>query len=217
MKLKLCGITRLEDARYAAAAGVDFLGFIQFEGSPRYVSPRHVRAIVEWIHGPVPVGVFVDAPPDVVNQVADEAGFEWVQLHGDEPPSDVERIECPVIKALRVASGDTTASLRRRMLAYRDVVDLFLLDTWSEHAHGGTGVAFDWRVARGLADEFDFFLAGGIHAGNLIESMELLRPFAIDVSSAVESAPGVKDFAAIDHFMDVFRNTAQDGIRTSQS
>lgn len=212
-KLKICGITRLEDARYAAAAGADFLGFIQYEKSPRYVDPSNVRAILEWVHGPVPVGVFVNATAETVNRTAEKAGFSCVQLHGDEPAFEVERIERPVIKALRVSAQTTADALRRRFREYEDVVDYFLLDTHSDGLWGGTGRAFDWTVARGLSDDYAIFLAGGVSADNVETCIHGLHPFAVDVSSSLEKSPGEKDFARIDGFMN-----ALDAVRAgSQS
>lgn len=203
-KLKICGITRLEDARYAAAAGADYLGFIQYRGSPRYVEPDRVRTIVDWVYGPDPVGVFVDASADHVNRIAEEAGFKLVQLHGDEPVFEVALVERPVIKALRIAPDLTSSTLRRRLRDYEDVVDYFLLDTHSHVRHGGTGVPFDWDVARRLSEDYDLFLAGGIDAGNVRTGIRTLQPYAVDVSSALESSPGVKDFSKIDAFMSSF-------------
>ncbi len=218
-KLKICGITRLEDARYAAAAGADYLGFIQYAGSPRYIAPEHVRDIVEWIHGPQPVGVFVNAPADVVNRTAEKAGFAFVQLHGEEPVSDILRIECPVIKAFRIAPDTTPDRLYRLMRTYEDVVAHFLLDAYNDKVYGGSGQTFDWHVAsssvEGAREPIEqptrpgspgIFLAGGIHADNVAEAIRTLRPFAVDVSSGLESAPGEKDFSRIDAFMQAFRS-----------
>lgn len=203
-KLKICGITRLEDARYAAAAGTDFLGFIQHEASPRYIEPGRVREIVDWVYGPSPVGVFVDATADEVNRLADAAGFELVQLHGNEPVFEVQRMERPVIKALRVSPDMTTDQLRRQLQEYEDVAEYFLLDTYSTEAHGGTGRTFDWTVAHGLADDYKIFLAGGIGVDNVRTGIRRIGPFAVDVSSSLESAPGQKDFSKIDEFMSAF-------------
>ena len=218
-RLKICGITRLEDARYAAAAGADYLGFVQYTGSPRYITPERVREIVEWIHGPQPVGVFVNAPADVVNRTAEKAGFAFVQLHGEESVSDILDIEYPVIKAFRIAPDMTPDGLYRLMQTYEQVAAYFLLDTYSDKAYGGIGRTFDWHVARPPAESTrepgdqparpgspGIFLAGGIHAGNVAEAIRTLRPFAVDVSSGLESAPGEKDFSRIDAFMQAFRS-----------
>lgn len=215
-RLKICGITRLEDARYAAAAGADYLGFVQHPGSPRYIDPEHARDIVEWIHGPKPVGVFVNTPADEVNRIAEKAGFDLVQLHGEEPVSEALRIERPVIKAFRVAPGATPETLMDAMRAYEQAAAYFLLDAWSDEVYGGSGQPFDWRVAPPASQGAGspegpgvflagVFLAGGLHAGNVAEAIRALRPFAVDVSSGLESAPGQKDFSRIDDFMEAFR------------
>ncbi len=210
-RLKICGITRLEDARYAAAAGADYLGFVQHPGSPRYIDPEHARDIVEWIHGPQPVGVFVNTPADEVNRIAEKAGFDLVQLHGEEPVSEALRIERPVIKAFRVAPDATPEALAGAMRAYEQAAAYFLLDAWSDEVYGGSGHPFDWRVAPPASHGADspegpgVFLAGGLHAGNVAEAIRTLRPFAVDVSSGLESAPGQKDFSRIDAFMEAFR------------
>lgn len=214
-RLKICGITRLEDARYAAAAGADYLGFVQHPGSPRYIDPEHARDIVEWIHGPKPVGVFVNTPADEVNRIAEKAGFDLVQLHGEEPVSEALRVERPVIKAFRVAPDTTPEALTDAMRAYEQAAAYFLLDAWSDEVYGGSGQPFDWRVASPASQGADspegpgvflagVFLAGGLHAGNVAEAIRTLRPFAVDVSSGLESAPGQKDFSRIDAFMDAF-------------
>ena len=203
-KLKICGITRLEDARYCAAAGADFLGFIQHEASPRYVPPATAKEIIDWVYGPQPVGVFVDAPPDAVNRTAEAAGFAYVQLHGDESPEACAAAERPVIKAIPVRGDDTPAALRARMEAYAPYVDAFLLDTHHAGRRGGTGQAFDWDAARALSDEFRIFVAGGISADNVAEAVTRLQPFGVDLASSVESAPGVKDFDRLADFFESF-------------
>lgn len=203
-RVKICGITRLEDARYCAAAGADYLGFIQYEGSPRYVEPRAAREIIDWVYGPETVGVFVNASPDDVNRIADEAGFSYVQLHGTEPPAHCARVERPVIKALSVAPGTTTAELEEQMERYAAHVDAFLLDTRKAGLWGGTGEPFDWQKALSLSERYRLFVAGGIDAANVATVIETLQPYAVDVSSSVESAPGVKDFDRLAGFFEAF-------------
>lgn len=204
IRLKICGITALDDARYCAAKGADYLGFIQYPESPRYIEPRAAAQIIEWVYGPAPVGVFVNATADDVNRAANEAGFEIVQLHGEEPVFEVASIERPVIKALRIQPKTTEDALRRQFQEYGEVVDYFLLDTFSRRQMGGTGEVFDWSIARSMAAEYDLFLAGGIDASNVAEAVKVTRPFALDVSSSIETAPGSKDFEKIDAFMDAF-------------
>ena len=202
MKIKICGITTLEDARFCAAAGADYLGFIQFEGSPRYVSARDAHSIIEWIHGPRTVGVFVNASPDDVNASADRAGFDFVQLQGDESPEVCAAIERPVIKGIGIRSGMSVYDVRSQIAQYRDVADFVLLDNRSGGLHGGTGQAFDWRIASDLASVPPVFLAGGLRPENVSQAVRVVRPFAVDVASGVEETPGRKDFARVQDFVD---------------
>lgn len=203
-RIKICGITRLHDARFCAAAGADFLGFVQHEASPRYVRPDVAREIVDWIAGPTPVGVFADASADDVNAICARAGFRMAQLHGHEPPEVCEAVDVPVIKAVRVAHDASAEHVRALVEPYLGVVDFILLDTFHTSLLGGTGESFNWRVARGLASEVDLFLAGGISAENVAEAVATMRPYAVDLSSSVESAPGVKDFDKLAAFFDAF-------------
>lgn len=202
MKLKICGITSLEDARFCAGGGADFLGFVQHRESPRYIAPRVAKGIIDWVYGAEPVGVFVNEDADAVNRACDEAGFAWAQLHGEEPPFVCQQVERPVIKALHVGPSTTADALRYQLLDYADAVDLFLLDTKQTGLWGGTGTPFDWDVAAALAEEFDFLLAGGIGPENLAEAVRRVGPYGIDLSSSVETAPGVKDFDALRRLFD---------------
>lgn len=204
IKVKICGITTLEDARYCAGAGADYLGFIQHEESPRYIAPGKAKEIIQWIHGAEPVGVFVNEPADAVNETAEEAGFAMVQLHGTEPAELCAEVERPVIKAIPVVHDASAEQLRALMREYEDVVDYFLLDTHATNLWGGTGESFNWRLARGLSDEFPLFLAGGLSAENVEEAVQTMRPFAVDLSSNLESAPGKKDFQKLEAFFETF-------------
>lgn len=209
-KVKICGITRLDDARFCAAAGADFLGFIQHETSPRYVRPDVAREIVDWISGPTPVGVFVDALPETVNAVCERAGFQMAQLHGHEPPEACAAVAVPVIKAIHVQHDASAEQVRALVEPYLDVVDFVLLDTHHTSLWGGTGESFNWRVARELSGEVDLFLAGGISAGNVGEAIATMRPFAVDLSSSVETEPGVKDLDKLTAFFDAFHAATAD-------
>lgn len=205
VKLKVCGITQLEDARYLAGEGADYLGFIQHEESPRYIDPERAEEMIEWIYGPKPVGVFVNKSAEEVNQAAETAGFELVQLHGNESPELCANVERPVIKAIRVQHDASSDQLRALMTPYADIVDYFLLDTHDSSVWGGTGESFNWRMARALASEFPLFLAGGINADNVARAVQTMRPYAIDLSSSLETEPGQKSFDKIEAFMDAFR------------
>ncbi len=192
-KVKICGITRLDDARFCAAAGADFLGFIQHPGSPRYVEPGVVKEILAWVAGPLPVGVFVDESAEAVNARCAEVGFKMAQLHGHETPETCAAVTVPVIKAIPVTHDASAEQVRALAEPYLDVVDFLLLDTSTTSLFGGTGESFNWRVARALASEADVFLAGGITAANVAEAVHTMRPYAVDLSSSVEASPGVKD------------------------
>ncbi len=204
-KLKVCGITELEDARYLAPLGVDYLGFIQHEDSPRYAPPALAAEILEWVHGTTPVGVFVNDSAEAINTAVDKAGFEMAQLHGEEPPEVVEAVDVPVIKAVRVRHDASSDQIRAVFERYEDVADYFLLDTHHSSTWGGTGESFNWRVARDLSSEYPIFLAGGIDADNVERAVMTMRPFAIDLSSSLEDDPGQKSFGKIDAFVDAFR------------
>lgn len=208
MKIKICGITRLEDARYSAGAGADYLGFIQYKESPRYISPDRVKEILAWIYGPAPVGVFVNEEIDHVNELASDAGFEFVQLHGDETPDQCAEVVQPVIRALRVFPDTTADDLRRVMDAYAPHVAFFLFDTGQAGLHGGTGRTFDWQVAASLAESYPLFLAGGISAANVATAAEVVQPYAVDASSSLERSPGIKDIDKLADFFDAARAAA---------
>ena len=198
VQAKICGITNLADARYCAAMGADYLGFIQYDKSPRFVEADTAKQIIEWVAGPRSVGVFVDEDPEVVNRAAAETGFELVQLHGTESPEYCSLIKKPVIKAIRVKSDDSPDHVRAVMQSYRPHVFSFLLDTHIEGVHGGTGRTFPWKVAAAVSDEFPVFLAGGLNPSNIVEAVQTVNPVAVDVSSGVEHVPGRKNFEALD-------------------
>lgn len=205
-KTKICGITRLDDARFCAAAGADFLGFIQHEASPRYVEPTAAREIIAWVSGPVPVGVFVDQTADAVNARCAEVGFQMAQLHGHESPETCAAVSVPVIKAIPVTHDASAEQVRALAAPYLDVVDFILLDTHTTSLFGGlfggSGESFNWRVARDLAALADVFLAGGIGPDNVADAIATMRPYAVDLSSSVESSPGVKDLDKLAAFFD---------------
>lgn len=203
-KVKICGITRLHDARTAAAAGADFLGFIQHEESPRYIKPDVAKEIIEWVVGPEPVGVFVNREADEVNATCERVGFRLAQLHGHESPEMCETIDVPVIKAIQVQHDASAEQVRALVAPYLDVVDFVLLDTHHTSLWGGTGESFNWRVARDLGADVDLFLAGGISAENVAEAVQTMRPYAVDLSSSVEESPGVKDLDKLAAFFDAF-------------
>lgn len=203
-RVKICGITTMEDARFCAGAGADFIGFVQHPESPRYVHPEHVAEVLEWVAGPAPVGVFVNRPAEEINRTAEAAGFELVQLHGEEPPTVCAAVERPVIKAFRIEHDASVEQLQHWIAPYEDHVDYLLLDTHHTDLWGGTGEAFNWRVARELSSDLPLFLAGGIGPDNVEEAVVRMRPFAVDLSSSVEETPGTKSFEKLERFFERF-------------
>ncbi|MCY4160184.1 MAG: phosphoribosylanthranilate isomerase [Bacteroidetes bacterium] len=201
-KVKICGLTTLADARFCAGAGADYLGFIQHPPSPRYISPDRAKEIKEWVHGPETVGVFVNVDAETVNLSSETAGFDIVQLHGDESPAYCRRITRPVIKAFSIRPNDTVRALSRIMDAYQGCVDYFLLDTWHSELPGGTGKVFDWSIAKNLATNFPTLLAGGLNPSNVKEAVRTVSPWGIDLSSGIEEIPGTKDFDLVTKFFE---------------
>lgn len=207
-RIKICGLTRLEDARFCAAAGADYLGFVLAEDSPRRVDPDLAREIVGWVYGPLTVGVFRDARLDHVNRVARHVGFDLVQLHGSESPDYCRAVEAPVIKAVAVTPDARAHDLEREVERYRDRVRYVLLDTSVRGSSGGTGQTFDWPVASRVVEGNDTFVAGGIGPHNILTVAEQLNPFGLDVSSGAEDSPGVKSFEKVSALLDTLRETS---------
>jgi phosphoribosylanthranilate isomerase len=189
-RVKVCGITNLEDALAALDAGADMLGFNFYARSPRYLPPAEARKIIERLpEGTSCVGVFVnEAAPADVERIAREAGLGAVQLHGDEPPGYCRSLRgLTTIKALRVGADFNVES------AASFDTDAVLLDAYVAGARGGTGHTFDWTLA-GLTRErvHKLFLAGGLNPDNVAAAVAAVRPYAVDVCSGVETAPGRK-------------------------
>jgi phosphoribosylanthranilate isomerase len=190
-RVKICGICEPAGAMAAAAAGADLLGF-HFCSSRRRIEPEAALAILAALpRRPEVVGVFIDQDAEEVRQVAEYCGLDWVQLHGSEAPDFAT--PRPVMKALKVRDGEVPDAS-----AWPDPV---LLDSWSPDQRGGTGRTWDWERARPLLASRRVFLAGGLHPGNVGQVVAGFRPYGVDVSSGVESAPRIKDPAAIRAFV----------------
>jgi len=197
VKVKICGITNLEDALMAVEAGADALGFVFFKGSPRYISPDQAAAVICCLPPFVQtVGLFVNEELTTVNAVADQCGLDLVQLHGEELPDYCAAVKRRVIKAFRVRDSSSLDD----MTNYR--VAACLLDAWSPAAHGGTGTTFNWDIAAGAAASHTIILAGGLTPDNVAGAIAAVKPYAVDVSSGVESAPGKKDAVLIRAFIE---------------
>jgi phosphoribosylanthranilate isomerase len=202
LKIKICGITRGEDAEAAVEAGADALGFMFFEGSSRYVSPEKARSIIRGLPPFVAkVGVFVNAPRAVIERTILETGIDTLQFHGEEMPEDCRGFGVKTIKAFRVQGKDMLA------LMPRFDVDAWLLDSFVKGERGGTGVTFNWDLAvhaRNLGTPV--ILAGGLTPENIDRAVQQVQPFGVDVSSGVESAPGKKDARMISAFIERARH-----------
>jgi phosphoribosylanthranilate isomerase len=188
MLVKICGITRVEDAEAAVDAGAGAIGFVFWPASPRFIDPYRARAIRSRLPPFVTaVGVFVNQPLEHVSGVASLVRLGAVQLHGDETPGYAARISTPVMKAVSVGPG-----FGERIAVWPAGMTL-LLDVHDPVARGGTGRTIDWSSAAAVAAERRVLLAGGLTAENVADAVARVRPFGIDVSSGVERAPGVKD------------------------
>ena len=195
-KVKICGITSLDDALMAVEAGADALGFVFFEKSPRYLSPEVAARIIESIPPMVQVvGLFVNAELDFVNRTADSCGLDIVQLHGDESPAYCRLVRRRVMKAFRVRGPESLVSLADYHVA------AYLLDAYSPNAYGGTGESFDWDCAAAAKEQGAIVLAGGLNPGNIALAVAKVAPYAVDVSSGVESSPGCKDPEKVRRFI----------------
>ena len=192
MWIKICGITRLEDALSAARFGADAVGFV-FADSPRRVSPVQARDIAREMPGrPARVGVFVDSPPEEVLRIAAYCGLDLVQLHGNEDTEYCDALGDRAIKALRVA--EKADLLKVRDYRCRAVLlDGYAKTTNSGNGNGGGGAGIDWKMLRVIKSGRPVIVAGGLQPGNVAAAVKETHPYGVDVSSGVESAPGIKD------------------------
>ncbi len=200
-RVKICGITRVEDALAAAAAGADAIGFVFCASSPRAVSVATARAICDVLPAFVTtVGLFVDAEPHAVRETLDGVPLDLLQFHGTETPEYCKQFTRPYCKALRMRDDINVMAMTRQFGDARAI----LLDTYRAGVAGGTGEAFDWqRVPQQLRS--NIVLAGGLSPHNVSDAIAQIRPFAVDVSGGVESAAGMKDAKKIEAFIAAVR------------
>jgi len=195
VKVKICGVRSVADARAAVRHGADFIGLNFHPASPRYVDVDTAAAIADAVSGTALVGVFVNAGRESVESIARRLGLWGLQFHGDEPPAWCREFDRPTIKALRARPGDDLAA---RAATFD--TDFVLVDTFVAGQRGGTGVALDPDLARGVSAD-RLFVAGGLRADTVADVVRRLRPFAVDVASGVERAPGIKDHEEIERFI----------------
>ncbi|HEX5398967.1 MAG TPA: phosphoribosylanthranilate isomerase [Verrucomicrobiae bacterium] len=200
-RVKICGITNLTDALAAAEAGADALGLNFYEKSPRHVSLKTAAEISRKLPPFVMrVGLFVNAPEELVMRAIGECGLTLLQFHGDEPPEFCMQFGLMSMKAFRIRNAQSLKQIPEFQ------TDAYLLDAWSPGARGGTGETFNWDLAI-EAQKFGkpIFLAGGLTPENVADAVRKVRPFGVDVSSGVESSPGKKDSAKVRAFIQAVR------------
>ncbi|HVS31338.1 MAG TPA: phosphoribosylanthranilate isomerase [Thermoanaerobaculia bacterium] len=203
-RIKICGLTREEDALLCAGHGADFLGFIFVPSTPRYVEPERAAEIASKVrereNPPSIVGVFRDSSVGYIGEIASLIGLDLVQLQGSEPDEDVRSLGLPVIKTYRVGETlpDTTA---------HSSAEWVLFDTYDERRAGGTGRRFDWSLLSNYPRTKPFFLSGGLSPDNVGAAISLVRPDGIDLSSGVEAEPGIKDHAKVARFFERIRRS----------
>ena len=199
-KVKICGFTEAENARQAAFAGVDAIGLVFYDKSPRNIDILRAQEIIEVLPPFVNrVGLFVNANPSFVDEVLCEVPLDTLQFHGDESLLDCSQYQMPFIKSLRVKPETNVLKVADEFSS----ASAILLDSFNPSAYGGTGEAFDWSLAC-VDISLPIILAGGLNETNVSAAISQVKPYAVDASSGVESAPGVKD---IDKIVAFIRNT----------
>lgn len=203
-RVKICGITRVEDALEAAEQGADAIGLVFYAPSPRNVSIEVARAIVAALPPFVSVvGLFVNAPKANIDAVLAEVRLNVLQFHGDETPVDCMQFNLPFLKAIRV-NADT--NLLQYDIEFKHAHAL-LLDAYSDATYGGTGLTFDWNLIPAELSK-PIILAGGLNAGNVGQAIKQVKPYAVDVSGGVELSKGIKDADKIAAFMQGVSNAS---------
>lgn len=196
VKVKICGITRLQDAMDACDMGVDLLGFNFVPESPRYINPYAAREIIDSLPPFVTsVGIFADEDPAVVNDITGFIRLDAVQLHGSEDEKYCRDLNTTIIKAVRVGSRSDLEGMEGFNVA------AYLLDSKVDGMLGGSGKSFPWEMASTLCKGKKVFVAGGLAPGNVGEAVRLLTPFGVDTASGVESQPGIKDPVLMERFI----------------
>lgn len=208
IQVKICGITNVEDAEAAVKFGADAIGLIFYEKSPRFLSVKKAKEIIE--HLPpftVRVGVFVNPSRELIRQRIDSLNLDRVQFHGEESPDFCQEFGSRVIKAIQVKNADSLSILNQYP------VKTFLLDTYDRDLYGGTGQTFDWSLAVKAKDYGRLILSGGLDPENIAQAIRNVAPYGVDISSGVEEKPGKKDHLKIKRLMEIIRREESDACQ----
>jgi len=201
IKVKVCGITNLEDAIKSIELGADALGFIFYKKSKRYITPGKAKRIIKELPPFVSkVGVFVNSSLDDIVKISNTTGISAIQLHGDESQAFCNRLKLPVIKTIRVKDRINKQSVESFQ------AQAILFDTYKDNEYGGTGISFDWRIISKSRINNNIILSGGLNPDNVAKAVNIVKPYAVDVSSGVEKEPGVKDHRKIKKFIEAVKN-----------
>ena len=201
--IKVCGITRLSDAEFCASTGVDFIGFIFVEKSPRKILPEECKIIISNLKNKIfKVGVFADSSSQDIKKIVELCGLDYVQLHGNENPLEFKNFQYPIIKAFK-----TEKNIFSEIYKWKNIAKFLLFDNIS----GGTGLTFDWAIINdakkeGKLEGFSFFIAGGLGPHNVKDVLKL-SPDGIDFNSKLEIAPGIKDHKKIQKIVEIVRGS----------
>ena len=196
-KVKICGFTEANNARDAALAGVDAIGLVFYDKSPRNVNIQTAQKIIEALPPFINrVGLFVNANPSFIDEILCEVPLDTLQFHGDESVLDCAQYQMPFIKSLRVKPDTNVKEIAENFSS----ASALLLDSFSPSSYGGTGESFDWSLAC-VKISLPIILAGGLTVDNVADAIKQVNPYAVDASSGVESAPGVKDIDKIEAFI----------------
>ena len=209
MRIKICGICQPDQGQAIAALGIKTLGFICVSSSPRYVTVKKVRQILEKLPPDIQtIGVFADASLETIEQVVLETGFTGIQLHGNESPEFCRAVKQAlpnreIIKALRIQSAESL----QKAIAYYSVIDTLLLDAYHPQQLGGTGQTLPWNDLKNFQPPCPWLLAGGLNPDNVLTALDSLHPDGIDLSSGVERSPGDKDLEKVSQLLKTLKNS----------
>lgn len=197
-KVKICGLTNVENAKSMANYSIDAIGLVFYEKSPRFVDIKTAQQIIEVLPPFINrIGLFVNAEKSFIDKVIKNVAIDTLQFHGDETPQECEKYQLPFIKAIRV---DEQTDLKKQASDYKNASGL-LLDAKHKTLYGGSGESFDWNLAKKEIN-LPIILAGGLTVNNVAQAIEQVQPFGVDVSSAVEKSKGFKDIEKIKLFME---------------